>query len=413
MKAKRILLVAQNFYPEFFKSNDIASELVERGYEVNVLTGIPNYPEGVFPKGYDVFKRRIDEYKGAKVYRAFQIPRGRKASGVRLAINYLSFVFTTTFWVLFFCVFKKRYDAIIIHQTSPITQAWPGLLLGTIKRIPIYTWVLDIWPDAMRSGGGIKNETVISWIDKFVQWVYRKSYKILISSEDFRALINRKANYDDKIIYFPNWCDDMLKMPIIESVPPLSGNFKVMMAGNLGRAQDIRTVMKAVLALKHREEIRWVFVGDGSERTYIEDFIAQNDIKTVTLTGKRPFEEMPIYYSQANAMLLTLRAKFPHLKAVVPARLQSYMSAGKPILGMGDGGSVTIINKCQCGICAAAADYNALAANVLYAYEHQDELKTMGTNSRFYYEKLFTKDGCLTNLEIIINNGAEEIEHNL
>ena len=90
--AKRVLIVAQNFYPEFFKSNDIASELIGRGYDVDVLTGIPNYPEGVFPKDYGIFKKRVDSYKGANVYRAFQIPRGRKATGVRLAINYLSFV---------------------------------------------------------------------------------------------------------------------------------------------------------------------------------------------------------------------------------------------------------------------------------------------------------------------------------
>ena len=77
---KRILLVAQNFYPEFFKSNDIASELVARGYKVDVLTGIPNYPEGVFYKGYGIFRRRMDTYNGAKVYRAYQIPRGLEPS---------------------------------------------------------------------------------------------------------------------------------------------------------------------------------------------------------------------------------------------------------------------------------------------------------------------------------------------
>ncbi len=400
---KRILVVTQYFYPENFRSNDIAFELAKRGYHVDVLASIPNYPMGEYFEGYGVLKKRKEKINGVNIYRVFQTPRGRTHSGKKLALGYLTYAFCGFFWALWFALFKKKYDAIIVHQTSPITQALPALVLGLLTHAPVYTWVLDIWPDAMRSGGGVKNGTVISWVDKFVQWVYRKSYKILISSEDFRALINRKANYDKKIIYFPNWCDDMLKMPIVESVQSLPGKFKVMMAGNLGSAQDIRTVMKAVLALKHREEIRWVFVGDGSERVYIEEFVEQNDIKTVTLTGKRPFDEMPAYFSQANAMLLTLRAEFPHLKAVVPARLQSYMSAGKPILGMIDGGSVTIINKSQCGICAVAADYNALAANVLYAYEHQYELKTMGMNARSYYEKLFTKDGCLTNLETIIN----------
>ena len=142
-----------------------------------------------------------------------------------------------------------------MHQTSPITQALPAIVLGKIRRIPIYTWVLDIWPDAMRSGGGLKNEKIISIVDKFVQWVYRKSHRILISSEDFRDLVNRKTNYDDKIVYFPNWCADMQNMPIVDSKITLPNGFKVMMAGNLGSAQDIRTIMKSVLLLKERKDI--------------------------------------------------------------------------------------------------------------------------------------------------------------
>ena len=400
--AKRILLVAQNFYPEFFKSNDIASELVARGHKVDVLTGIPNYPEGVFPKGYGVFKKRVDNYKGAKVYRAFQIPRGRKASGIRLAINYMSFAFTTTFWVLFFFLFKKRYDAIIIHQTSPVTQAWPGIILGKLRRIPIYTWVLDIWPDSMQAGG-VTNKRVLACVDMFVQWMYRSSKKILISSEDFRALVNRKTNYDDKIIHFPNWCDDMLAMekPKVEKLPD---GFKIMMAGNLGNAQDIRTVMKAVLLTKEYKDIKWVFVGAGSEKEYIDKFVEEHHLEdTVYMTGRRPFSEMPSYFNQANAMLLTLCAGQSYLEAVVPARLQSYMSAGKPVIGMVDGGSTTVINKSICGICGPAGDYETLANNVLYAYDHKDELKEMGANGRTYYEEFFTMKLCLDNLNNIIN----------
>lgn len=398
---KRVLIIAQNFYPEFFKSNDIASELVARGYKVDVLTGIPNYPEGVFPKGYSVIKKRIDTYKGAKVYRAFQIPRGRKATGVRLAINYLSFTFTSTIWILFYFFFKKRYDAIIIHQTSPVTQAWPGILLGKIKRIPIYTWVLDIWPDAMQSGGGINNKIIIGIIDAFTQWMYRSSRYILVSSKDFRELVNRRADYDDKIIYFPNWCDDMKAMPLLE-IPSLPQGFRVMMAGNIGSAQDIKTVMKAVLLLKDNQHIQWIFVGDGSEKAYIEEFIASNNITNVTLTGKRPFGEMPAYFKEADVMLLTLRAKFPHLQAVVPARLQSYMSAGKPIVGMVDGGSVAVVNECECGLCAKAGDFQSLANNIVELSSDKEGLARMGDNARRFYESHFTTNLCIDNLEQII-----------
>lgn len=402
----KILLVTQYFYPEIFRSNDIAFEFVRKGYDVDVLTSIPNYPIGKYFQGYGILKKRREKINGVNVYRVFQTPRGLKHSGLKLALNYCTYAFFSLFWVLWFSVLRKKYKAIIVHQTSPITQALPAILLGKIKRVPVYTWVLDIWPDAMRSGGGFKNEKIISIVDKFVQWVYRRSRNILISSENFRELVNRKANYDDKIIYFPNWCDDLLNMPNREDSVLLPNGFRIMMAGNLGSAQDIRNVMKTIYLLKWIKEIYWIFVGDGSEKAYIEEFVEDNKIDNVILTGKRPFEEMPAYFKQADVMLLTLRAEFPHLKAVVPARLQSYMSAGKPVLGMVDGGSASIINKSKCGICANAADYKTLADNIVYAYEHQEDIKNMGVNGRLYYEDNFTMQKCLDNLEkIIINNG--------
>jgi glycosyltransferase involved in cell wall biosynthesis len=398
----RVLLVTQYFYPEFFKSNDIAFVLAERGYEVEVLTSIPNYPAGKYYDGYGILKKRVKVVRGVKIYRAFQFPRGRRHSGVRLALNYLSYAVSSTFWTLWFALFKKRYDAIIVHLNSPITQTLPAIVLGKLTHSPVYTWILDIWPDAMRSGGGVNNEKIISLVDAFVQWVYRNSTKILISSKGFKPLINRKADYSDKIIYYPNWCDDILSMPHppVETLPE---GFKVMMAGNLGSAQDIRTVMKAVLLTKNHPEIKWVFVGDGSEKAFMEQFVAENGLQeTVIMTGKRPFEEMPSFYAQADMMLLTLRAGFPHLQAVVPTRLQSYMSAGKPVVGMINGGSVELITECRCGYCVNAGDYKGLATKVIYMYEHQSELEEMGRNARRLYEQRFTKDKCISNLEQII-----------
>ena len=249
MTKKRVLLVTQNFYPEFFKSNDIASDLVDRGYEVDVLTGIPNYPEGVFPKGYGVFQRRVDVYNGAKVYRAYQIPRGKKATSIRLSINYLSFVFTSTLWVLFFFVFKKRYDAIIVHQTSPVTQAWPAILLGKIKRIPIYTWVLDIWPDSVLSTINSDNKLIKKPLDWFTDLMYRSSSKILISSPGFKDLVNRNADYSDKIVDFPNWSEDIASMPL-QTIPSLPNGFTIMMAGNIADGQGVSDVVLAIEELK-------------------------------------------------------------------------------------------------------------------------------------------------------------------
>lgn len=401
---KRILLVAQNFYPEFFKSNDIASELVARGYDVDVLTGIPNYPEGVFPEGYGIFKRRVDNYKGAKVYRAFQIPRGRKATGVRLAINYLSFAFFSMFWVLFFFLFKKRYDAIIIHQTSPVTQSWAGILLGKIRRIPIYTWVLDIWPDSVMGTIQSDSQLIKKPLDIYTDWMYRNSTKILISSPGFKTLVNRNADYSDKIIYFPNWSEDIASMPIKETPLKLDG-FVIMLAGNISHAQGISDIVKAIEFLKIHSNIYWVFIGGGAEQQWLKEWVKENELdNNVFVVGRYPFEYMSAFYSQANVMLLTLKkTSYPHLNVTVPARVQSYMSAGKPIVGMSGDGAKDLINDNHCGLIADAGEYRTFANNILHLYNNPSKLVEMGKNARALYEEQYTLKRCLDSLENIIS----------
>lgn len=403
--SKRVLLVAQNFYPEFFKSNDIASELVARGYDVDVLTSIPNYPEGVFPEGYGVFNRRIDDYKGAKVYRAFQIPRGRKATGVRLAINYLSFAFCSTFWVLFFFLFKKKYDAIIIHQTSPVTQAWPGILLGKLRRIPIYTWVLDIWPDSVLSTINTDNKLIKKPLDWFTDWMYRNSTKILISSPGFKELVNRNGDYSDKIVYFPNWSEDIASMKLKEIPLKLDG-FVIMMAGNIADGQGISDIVKAIEELKAYSNIYWVFVGGGAQRQWLKDYIVDNALEgNAFVVGRYAFDYMAAFYSQADVMLLTLKKSIcPHLNATIPARVQSYMSAGKPIVGMAGHGVRTLINNHGCGLIADSGDYIALTNNILYLYNNRHEAMKMGHKARILYERQYTLTLCMNKLERIINN---------
>ena len=147
----KVLLVTQYFYPENFKSNDIAFELVKRGYDVTVLTGIPNYPSGSFFKGYGIFKNRKQVINGVQIYRVLLLPRG-KGKGLRLALNYFSWAFFASFRA-FFLALLKRYDAILVHEPSPITQGIPAIVVKKMLHIPMYFWVLDLWPESLESAG--------------------------------------------------------------------------------------------------------------------------------------------------------------------------------------------------------------------------------------------------------------------
>jgi len=150
----KILIVTQYFYPENFKSNDLAFELKKRGHDVTVLTGLPNYPEGEIFEGYGIFKNRKQVINGVKIIRSLLLPRG-KGGGLRLFINYYSFAFFASVKA-FFLRLNNRFDAVIVHEPSPITQYYPALLINKIWETPVYFWVMDLWPESLSIAGGVK-----------------------------------------------------------------------------------------------------------------------------------------------------------------------------------------------------------------------------------------------------------------
>lgn len=398
----RILLVTQYFYPEVFKSNDLAFELAKRGHHVDALVGIPNYPEGKYFKGYGLFKKRHEVVNGVNVYRVFQTPRGK--GGWRLPINYFSFVISGCLWVLFYFVWKNKYDCIIGHEPSPIFQAYPALLLRKLRKTPFYYWIMDLWPDAMKSGGGINNEKVLKIVDSLVKNIYKQTDKILITSKRFREPIATKGDFADKIIYFPNWSDDILQMDDSSEIPQLPEGFKIMIAGNLGKSQNLEAVTEVMLGMKDVPNVKWVFVGGGSKKAWLEQFIKDHGLEDrAVCLGQFPFKAMPAFYKQADAMLVTLRAGFPHLEAVVPARLQSYMSAGRPVLAMIGCGGAEIIEESRCGYAVAAGDSKGLVTVIKEkVLKDIDAFEKLGQNGRDYYQKYFMMDKCIDNLEKII-----------
>ena len=398
----RILLVTQYFYPEVFKSNDLAFELAKRGHHVDALVGIPNYPEGKYFKGYGLFKKRHEVVNGVNVYRVFQTPRGK--GGWRLPVNYFTFVIFGCLRVMFQFAWRKKYDCIIGHEPSPIFQAYPALLLRKLRKTPFYYWIMDLWPDAMKSGGGVKNEKVLNYVDKLVMGIYNRTDKILITSERFREPIAAKGDFADKIIYFPNWSDDILQMDDSYEIPQLPEGFKIMIAGNLGKSQNLEAVTEVMLGLKDVPNVKWVFVGGGSRREWLEQFIKDNGLEDrAVCLGQYPFKAMPAFYKQADGMLVTLRAGFPHLEAVVPARLQSYMSAGRPVLAMIGCGGADIIEESQCGYAVPAGDSKALIDVIKEkVLTDRDAFEKLGQNGRDYYQEHFRMDKCIDNLEKII-----------
>lgn len=398
----RVLLVTQYFYPENFKSNDVAFELARRGYDVTVLTGLPNYPGGKVFDGYGIFRKRKETINGVKVLRTLVVPRG-KGGGVRLALNYMSWAFIASVWAFFMSLFN-RYDAVIVHETSPITQGFPALVVKWMRRVPMYFWVLDLWPESLQAAGNINNRHVLGFFAWVAKLMYRNSEKILISSRGFRESILDKGDFEDKLVYFPNWAEDVFAASPDVQVPALPDGFKVMFAGNVGEAQDFDNVLRAAMLLKGTG-VRLIILGDGRKKAWADSFVAENGLEDVVfMMGRHPLETMPAFFSQADVLFLSLKNDYI-FSLTAPAKLQAYMASGKPVLAMVDGEARNLIDDAECGLSCAAGDYKAFAQCVQNLKSmSDDERDEMGRNGKKYFDKYFRKDKCLDSLCNLLNN---------
>ncbi len=398
----KILLVCQYFWPESFRVNDLAIELKQRGFEVSVLTGKPNYPQGKFYHGYGFFSKIKDIYKGINIYRVPIISRGN-GKGIRLFLNYLSFVIFGCFFVLFH---RKKYDVVLTYGLSPIIQAYPAILYKKLHRVKTLLWVQDLWPESVSAAGNVNSKFVLKPLFRVVKHIYKNTNQILVQSTSFIPSIKEKGVLEDKLYYMPNWAEDLYsdvsrvnKERYIDIIP---NGFVVMFAGNIGEAQDFECIIKAVEKTKNIPDIKWVIVGDGRKRQWVENKIEQLELQdTVKLLGRYPLEDMPDLFTHADIMLLTLKDE-EIFSMTIPSKLQSYMAFGKPVAGMLNGIGARIIVDSKCGYVTGASDSVTLANNIIEAYSNKKEdLVEKGLNGKKYYNEFFSKKQIIDKLLII------------
>lgn len=397
----KLLFISQYFYPEEFRGNDIAFDWAKRGHEVTVITAIPNYPLGRFYPGYGMFKRRKEIVNGVSVVRIPVIPRG-KGKGLMLLLNYFSFAFLASSYVLLLLV-KQSYDLVFVQQLSPVTMALPGVLIKKVKRIPMVMWVLDLWPESLVSAGKVNNRFVVGFFDRIVKFIYNNSDRILISSKGFKNSICSKGNFEQKIEYLPNWAEETFSQSefnmTMPEMPEMPEGFIVMFAGNIGEAQDFENVMNAALMLREHSYIKFVILGEGRKKKWIEDFCKKNSIEDkVFLLGRFPIALMPAFFKKANLMLVSLKDENV-FNFTLPAKVQAYMASGKPIVGMMNGDGYDTIKLSNCGVCVNSSDYNGLANEILkLSRKNICELNQLGINGYNYAKQHFDKNTLLDDL---------------
>lgn len=399
----KILLISQYFYPENFKINDLVFSLKKKGHQITVLTGKPNYPSGKFFQGYSWMSPEYEIINKTPVYRANLFPRG-KGGAIRLFLNYISFAF---FSCLKLNKIEDTFDVIFVYQTSPVTVGIPAYFAKKKFKAPYYFWVQDLWPESIKAAGGINNIFIMSFFNILTKWIYKHSKKILVQSDGFREYIINQGVKNDKIIFYPNLTEEFYKP--MEGVREYGHFFQkdffnIVFAGNIGEAQSFKTIIEAI-DFNKMLNIKVTIIGEGRYKETALSLIKEKGLEShFNFIGSFPSTEMPKFFSHADALLVTLK-KNKIFSLTIPAKIQSYLACGKPIIASLDGSGAKIIKDAKCGVVSPAEDSKMLSKKIreLITLDN-DKMKQMGVNARKYYEKEFDRKYLIEKLEFIFDS---------
>jgi glycosyltransferase involved in cell wall biosynthesis len=392
-----LLVVSQYYYPEQFRINDMCEEWVKRGYDVTVVTGIPNYPKGKFFDGYGWFKRRKETHNGVKIIRLPIISRG--SSNIRLGLNYISFVISGFFWKMFT---KQQADLVFSFEVSPMTQVLPAVWFAKRCNIPCIAYIQDLWPENFIEMTGIKSGPIIRIIDRMTDYIYKNCHKILVTSNSFKQVVENRGIPAEKVDFWPQYAEDFYKPSDITSSPiPKDDVFTIAFTGNIGYAQGLEILPEAAELLKKQgEKVRFLLVGDGRALVSLRKTIQQKTVEEyfLFLPRQNP-EDIPSILAGADAAFLSF-APSSLFSKTIPAKMQSYMACGMPILAVASGETRQVIEEAKCGVTCRPGDAEALCdAIVDFISLPSNRIQEFSDNSLQYANMHFSKQKLMDEMD--------------
>jgi glycosyltransferase involved in cell wall biosynthesis len=398
----KILVITQYFWPENFRVNDLCLELLNRGHNVVVLTGKPNYPKGYYYKGYGIFTKKIEYWNGIKIVRTNLIPRGNGRSW-ELILNYFSFTLFSIFKLL---TIREKFDKIISYQLSPGFIGFPAVLAKKYYKADLLFYIQDLWPESILDAGQVKNKFILNILDKMMNYFYQESNYIIIQSKGFHNFLLKKNVPSNKIFYIPNTAEDFYK--------PENKNGKydymfkpginLLFAGNIGEAQDFNTLINAAKILYEKNfNINWVIFGDGRLKQKSFDLVKSFGLEgNFNFYGSFPSIEMPYLFSYADALIISLK-KSEIFAITIPSKLQSYFACEKVIIGSVEGVSEDIIKQANAGYTSKPGLPENLADNIIkFCKLSSIERGELASNARKYYLKEFDRKVVYDKLENLL-----------
>ena len=387
MKPIRVLLLTQWFDPEpTFKGLVFARELVKQGFEVEVVTGFPNYPGGKVYPGYKVKWLQREVIEGVRITRVPLYPN-HDQSAIKRVLNYVSFAASS----LFYCLFIAKRSDVLYAYHPPLTVGITASIVRLIRRTPVVYDIQDMWPDTLRATGMLNNVRALRVVETVCKWVYRRVDRIVVLSPGFKRLLLQRGVPESKLHVIYNWADEVSLTAPASEVPAVfrsPNQFRILFAGNIGKAQALDTVLQAAELLQNQcSRVCWVMLGGGVEVERLKAEASNRKLKNVLFLPAVPMSLVGGYLQSADALLVHLR-KDPLFEITIPSKTQAYMTVGKPLLMAVDGDAADLVKQSAGGVVAESENPQALAsAAQALAESSQDTLAIMGQQAKEFYRQ--------------------------
>ncbi len=354
-KPLKILILSQYFWPENFRINDLTKFLSKKKHKIEILTGIPNYPDGKVFKKFQENREKFSKFGGLKVHRVSHSLR-KEGKFFDLLFNFLSFFISALYYSIR-NLRGKNYDYILVFGTSPVTTALIAINLSFFTNSKVILWVLDLWPEVLKDLKLVGSSLYTKILKNTVNYIYKKSDIILCQSETFYNKISTKSK---KIIFY-TWPENL-------AVKKKNNNkdldkLNIVFTGNMGQAQNLLTVMEAIKKLNHKD-INWHFIGGGRYKDKIVQYKERYKLRNIKFYKYQELKKVQKFLDMADVLLLPL-IKGNATSNTIPGKFQTYLLFKKPILCHADGIVSSYVKKYKLGLSSNPNSPKQLVKNVL------------------------------------------------
>jgi colanic acid biosynthesis glycosyl transferase WcaI len=388
----RFLILTQYFAPEIggpqTRLSAMAAQLKAIGHEVEVVTGIPNYPRGKFFPGYSPRLYCREVVDGVTVHRVWLYPA--MGGGLKRMLNYLTFTMTSLIGMT-----RAAKPDYIFVESPPLSLSVPAYFIAKLRGARTIFNVADLWPDAIAEGGFITEGFALRRLAQLEQWSYRHADYVNSVTEGIRdALRTEKGVPPARILFLPNGVDTVRFSPRPEDSElrirlGLSGKRIFLWAGTLGFSHGIENILEAARLLTVDPEVHILFVGDGSAKAEIQGRSRAFNLENVTFLDPVPNRDLPGYFSIATAGLASL-ADIPLHDGARPSKMFPALASGKPMIFAGRGEAARLITESRAGVAVPPNEPEALASAIRRLANDPALADVYGTNGRRYVEESLT-----------------------